>query len=130
MSPTAYVDVSPSYLEATINIHKAVPSYTKPTGLTAKEGQTLGDVASQLGTGFEFEDDPSTSVGGEGDNNFTVKYTPGDTENYQVITGILVTIHGMRAVLSTGSFISPLPSSFFRRASAALIAAVFSSTVC
>jgi len=88
-----YVDVSPSYLEATINIHKAVPSYTKPTGLTAKEGQTLGDVASQLGTGFEFEDDPSTSVGGEGDNNFTVKYTPGDTENYQVITGILVTIH-------------------------------------
>ena len=88
-----YVDVSPSYLEATINIHKAVPSYTKPTGLTAKEGQTLGDVASQLDTGFEFEDDPSTSVGGEGDNNFTVKYTPGDTENYQVITGILVTIH-------------------------------------
>ncbi len=88
-----YVDVSPSYLEATINIHKAVPSYTKPSGLTAKEGQTLGDVASQLGSGFEFEDDPSTSVGGEGDNNFTVKYTPGDTENYQVITGILVTIH-------------------------------------
>lgn len=88
-----YIDVSPSYLEATIVIHQATPSYTKPTGLTAKVGQTLGDVASQLGTGFEFEDDPSTSVGGEGNNNFTVKYTPADKENYKVVTGILVTIN-------------------------------------
>ena len=80
-------------MTATLTINPADPSYTVPTGLEAIEGQTLGDVASQLDTGFEFEDDPSTSVGGEGDNNFTVKYTPGDTENYQVITGILVTIH-------------------------------------
>lgn len=92
----AYTDqydaVSPAFMEAAIVVHKAVPSYSKPVGLTAVEGQTLADVAPQLGKGFAFEDPPGTSVGREGHTNFTVSYTPDDTENYQVMTGILVTI--------------------------------------
>lgn len=88
-----YGAVSPAFMETTINILKALPSYTKPVGLTAFEGQTLADIAPQLGKGFAFEDPPDTSVGREDDNNnFTVSYTPDDTENYQIVKGILVTI--------------------------------------
>ena len=92
----AYADtygaVSPSSMEAIINVHKAMPQYTKPTGLTAFVGQTLADVAGQLGKGFAFEDAPDTFVGGEDSNNLTVSYTPDDTENYQIVHEILVTI--------------------------------------
>ncbi len=92
----AYADtygaVSTSSMEAIINVHKAVPRYTVPTGLTAMVGQTLADVAGQLGKGVVFEHAPGESVGGEGINNFLVSYTPDDTENYQIMSRILVPI--------------------------------------
>lgn len=68
------------------------PVYSVPTGLTAKCGQTLGDVS--LPDGFTFESDIATSVGPAGNNVFTVSYTvPGDEERrYKTVTGIEVTV--------------------------------------
>lgn len=69
---------------------KAVPVFTVPTGLSAAYGGTLTDVP--LPAGFSWEDATSTSVGNVGSNSFTVTYTPADTGNYNVVTGIPVTI--------------------------------------
>ena len=71
-------------------IAKATPSYTTPTGLTATYGQTLADVA--LPEGFSWQDDPATSVGDAGTNEFKVTYTPADTANYESVRDIVVTV--------------------------------------
>ena len=72
-----------------VTVGKADPSYTVPS-LTASFGQTLADVA--LPAGFAWEHPLSTSVGAVGNQTFTVTYTPDDTENYNVVTGIEVTV--------------------------------------
>ena len=87
-----YSGISPSSMTATLEIIKAAPSYTTPGTLTAEEGQTLADIAVQLGTGFSFEDPLNTSVGSAGSHQFAVTYTPDDTAHYDVITGIMVTV--------------------------------------
>ena len=77
----------------TFTVAKATPdagSYTVPTGLTAAYGQTLSDVA--LGSGFSWADLASTPVGNAGTNDFKVKYTPSDTENYNEVSDISVSI--------------------------------------
>ena len=85
---TNYKEISGSVTD--IEISKVDPSYTTPSGLTAVVGDTLGDVT--LPSNFTWEDDSSTSVGDTGKNTFTVTYTPTDTTNYNVISGIEVTI--------------------------------------
>ena len=70
-------------------IAKADPEYTVPSGLTAVYGSTLADVA--LGTGFTWQN-AAASVGNVGNNKFLVDYTPADTENYNSVTGIEVTV--------------------------------------
>lgn len=77
---------------------KSDPKYTVPTGLTATYGQTLEDV--ELTEGFSWEDPLTTSVGNVGNNTFKVTYTPEDTDNYNIITGIDVTITVVPADLS------------------------------
>lgn len=79
-------------MTAILNVTKAKPTYTAPGTLTAEEGQTLADIAVQLGTGFSFEDPLNTSVGSAGSHQFAVTYTPDDTAHYEVITGIMVTV--------------------------------------
>ena len=69
---------------------KGDPDYTAPTGLMAAWGDTLEDVV--LPEGFSWEGSETTDVGELGDHNFTVKYTPDDTTNYNIITNISVTI--------------------------------------
>ena len=69
------------------SITQATPVYTAPTGLTAKYGQTLADVA--LPSGWSWEDgstpvgDASTAV-----KPFKAKFTPADTDNYNVVENI------------------------------------------
>ena len=75
--------------EQTFTISKATPEYEIPEDLTATEGQTLKDVT--LPDGFTWEDD-SQNVGEPGLNEFTVKFTPKDTANYEEVTGITVTV--------------------------------------
>ena len=66
------------------SITQATPTYTVPTGLTAKYGQTLAGVA--LPSGWSWEDG-STSVGDVSTTAKTFKatFTPDDSVNYQTV---------------------------------------------
>ena len=68
-------------------VAKATPTYTKPTDLTAKYGQTLADVT--LPDGWSWMDS-SESVGGASTaaKTFQAKFTPKDTENYNTVENI------------------------------------------
>jgi len=68
-------------------VAKATPTYTKPTDLTAKYGQTLADVT--LPDGWSWTDS-SESVGGASTaaKTFQAKFTPKDTENYNTVENI------------------------------------------
>ena len=68
-------------------VAKATPTYAKPTGLTAKYGQTLADVT--LPNGWSWMDS-SESVGGASTaaKKFMAKFTPTDTDNYNVTENI------------------------------------------
>ena len=68
-------------------VAKATPTYTAPTGLTAKYGQTLADVT--LPDGWSWMDS-SESVGGASTavKTFQAKFTPTDTENYNAVENI------------------------------------------
>lgn len=71
-------------------ISKATPDYTAPTSLTAIVGQTLADV--KLPAGFTWQDADTTSVGTAGTHTFKATYTPTDTENYNIVKDIEVTV--------------------------------------
>ena len=68
-------------------VAKATPTYTVPTGLTAKYGQTLADVT--LPDGWSWMDS-SESVGGASTaaKTFQAKFTPKDTKNYNTLENI------------------------------------------
>ena len=68
-------------------VAKATPTYTAPTGLTAKYGQTLADVT--LPDGWSWTDS-SESVSGASTaaKTFQAKFTPTDTENYNAVENI------------------------------------------
>lgn len=68
-------------------ITQATPTYTAPTGLTAKYGQTLADVT--LPDGWSWTDS-SESVGDASTvtKTFQAKFTPKDTENYNTVENI------------------------------------------
>ena len=68
-------------------VAKATPTYTAPTGLTAKYGQTLADVT--LPDGWSWTDS-SESVGGASTaaKTFQAKFTPTDTDNYNTVENI------------------------------------------
>lgn len=72
------------------NIEKGIPIYTIPTGIIATQGSTLKDVV--LPSGFSWEDDINTEVGEIGLNTFKCTYTPEDTNNYNIVNGIDVTL--------------------------------------
>ena len=83
-----YASAESEYVEFTIN--KATPKYDAPNGLEAIEGQTLADV--KLPKGFAWDKDAATSVGAPGNQEFTVTYTPDDTDNFEAVKEIKVTI--------------------------------------
>ena len=78
------------FIEVTEGTKKEIPEYKVPEGLMAIEGQTLADI--ELPEGFTFEDSLSTLVGKAGKNKFKVTYTPKDTDKYEIVTGIELTI--------------------------------------
>ncbi|MDR1953235.1 MAG: cadherin-like beta sandwich domain-containing protein [Clostridiales Family XIII bacterium] len=82
-------------------VEKADQPYTAPTNLTATYGDTLADVTSQLNSphpangSFSWDtarNAENTPVGDAGNNTFYVTFTPNDTDNYNTINGIEVTI--------------------------------------
>ena len=68
-------------------VAQATPTYTAPTGLTAKYGQTLADVT--LPDGWSWMDS-SESVGGASTaaKTFQAKFTPTDAVNYNMVENI------------------------------------------
>ena len=85
-------------LSYTFTINKANPSFEVPAGLTATCGQKLSDV--QLPERFSW-DSPDTTINWRGSKVQTVSYTPEDTKNYKVVSGIKV------EVTASGNKITP-----------------------
>jgi len=77
-----------------LTVNKADPDVTDPTGLTATYGQILEDVTlPEVTDGTWSFDDPQTSVGNVGTNEFAATYTPTDTTRYKIKhTNLSVTV--------------------------------------
>jgi hypothetical protein len=80
-----------------VTVSKANPAVTNPVEANATYGQTLAKV--KLPSGYAFEQDLSTPVGNAGTNTdtFTAKYTPTDTEHYNEVPHIKVTMKVSKA---------------------------------
>ena len=72
-------------------ITQATPTYTVPTGLTAKYGQTLADVNIAATTGWSWMN-TGTAVGTPATKNFPAKFTPTDAINYKTVENIDVSV--------------------------------------
>ncbi|MCI9069251.1 MBG domain-containing protein [Clostridium sp.] len=90
---------TPEYAELSkvieFEIAKAKPTYSIPRDIKATYGQTLKDI--KLQEGFSWVDD-TQSVGNVGANKFMATYTPSDTNNYEVVNDIEVTVDVTQAI--------------------------------
>ena len=85
-------------VDVTVTVNKADPTYTVPSGLTAIYGDTLGDIT--LPEGWSWASGAQT-VGNAGTNTFKVNFTPSDTNNYNVISNVDVTVTVSKADQAT-----------------------------
>jgi len=83
-------------INLTIAVSRAIPPYTVPDDLTAIFGQTLADV--ELPTGWSWDGEKTGTVGNVGTRTHRATFTPVDTVNYNIMTGINVTITIERVV--------------------------------
>lgn len=84
--------------EVTIKVEKANPTYEVPSGLKAFYNQTLKDVVLPTTENGKFTwVDDSTKVGDAGVQTHYVNFTPNDTDNYNTIENIEVTINVEKA---------------------------------
>ncbi|MBO5664758.1 MAG: hypothetical protein J6S03_00995, partial [Bacteroidaceae bacterium] len=92
--------------DVTVEVAKADPEYTVPTGLTATYGNTLADV--ELPAGWTWKDAETTSVGNVGTRTFKAVFTPADTVNYNTVEAD-VTIEVAKALIDiyTDNLINP-----------------------
>ena len=81
-------------------ITQATPTYTVPTGLTAKYGQTLADVNIAATTGWSWMN-TGTAVGTPATKNFPAKFTPTDAINYKTVENIDVSVAVSKATAPT-----------------------------
>lgn len=77
------------YGEVEVEIEKAVPEYTVPTGLQGYSGNTLASV--DLKSGFSWMDS-SIKMYHEGTHKYLTRYMPDDQKNYQIVTDIEVEV--------------------------------------
>lgn len=82
------------FREVTFNIQKAIPDYTINSGIIGTYGDTIGDILLPKRENGEFtwNEDLSASAGEPGNHNFSLKFTPNDLVNYEVVEEILVTV--------------------------------------
>ncbi|MCL2851013.1 MAG: hypothetical protein FWE01_01475 [Firmicutes bacterium] len=78
-------NIRPRTFTLTINVLRATPNYTIPTGINATFGQRLIDIEAQLPSGWAWVT-PTASVGNAGVNNHQAIYTPSDLVNYYPVT--------------------------------------------
>ena len=70
-------------------IEKANPTYTVPTDLKANQGDKLSDI--KLPEGWNWNE-PDTKLDASGSKSYTASYTPKDTNNYNVLEKIELTV--------------------------------------
>ena len=90
----AIVDVINSYgyktrLMAKVTVKKAIPTYEKPKEINAYIGQTLSQI--ELPNNFEWEN-PEEQLTEIGTKYYSVKFIPEDTNNYEIVENIEVTV--------------------------------------
>ena len=94
---TATISETQNYKEATasytLNINKAIPIYTIPTNLIANIGQKLSEI--QLPEHFEWTDDDQI-LEQVGNVTFKARYIPSDTQNYETIEDIDISVNVLR----------------------------------
>lgn len=76
---------------AKVIIGKATPDCAVPDDLTAECGTNVGDIELPEGFAWDTPDEPINNIG---DNEFTVTFTPEDTDNYLTIDDITVIVKG------------------------------------
>ena len=87
-------------IPVTVTVAKADPSYTLPA-MTGVYGQTLEDVEiSQPNEGAFTIEDALTTPLAVGDQPVLLTYTPADTDNYHVLTGLAATVTVAKAPLT------------------------------
>jgi len=90
-----------AFVGGILTVVKADPIYTLPEGLTATYGDRLSSVF--ISGGFTW-DDSTLSVGAFGENRFTATFTPSNTQNYNILKGVLVTVSvGKKALTVTAN---------------------------
>lgn len=72
-----------------VTVERLTPKYTVPTGLTADFGQQLSEI--ELTSGFEWMDG-SQIINQSGEVTYKAKYVPRDTNNYETVENIDITI--------------------------------------
>ena len=82
------------FREMTFNIQKAIPDYTINSAIIGTYGDTIGDILlPKRDNGvFTWNEDLSASAGEPGKHNFSLKFTPEDLVNYDVVDEIVVTV--------------------------------------
>lgn len=76
-----------------VTVTKATPQYTVPTGIKAQVGQRLSEIA--LPSGFTWMDD-SQIISEAGDVTYKARYTPEDTNNYEIVENIDIHINASK----------------------------------
>ena len=80
------------------SIQKANPTYEVPTGLEGTKGNALSTVT--LPAGFTWADG-TTEMNTTGNQTFPATFTPSDTDNYNVVNNISVTVNVKEAAPTT-----------------------------
>ena len=84
------------------NINKAVPNHEQNFTFDAKCDEILGNIT--LPEGYSWQASRETPVGSAGQHTFFVSYTPQDTNNYEVVRDIPVTINVTKYQLDKSQF--------------------------
>lgn len=80
--------------QVSFRIFKAVPDYSINNGITGTYGDTIGDIElPKRDNGvFTWNEDLTEFTGDPGSHNYSLKFTPYDTNNYEIVDDILVTV--------------------------------------
>jgi len=76
-----------------LNVAKATPTYTVPTNLSIKKGETLSKIVLPKGFSWMEDVDTKEEILTVGNLKYKVKYTPQDTNNYEIVPNIEVIVN-------------------------------------
>lgn len=82
------------YKEVSFQIKKAVPDCSITNAITGIYGDNIGDIElPKRDNGiYTWNEELTESVGEPGNHNYSLKFTPNDTRNYEIVEEILVTV--------------------------------------